>query len=150
MTGQESIKSVPSAALWLGGLGALPFVALAAAPVFTTDTLAHQAGVALAAYGAVILSFLGGIQWGLNVASDKTPRNLTGALGLSIVPSLVAWAALLLPGPINLLVLAATFVAVLLIDLRAVSAGQAPAWYPKLRVPLTTVVVAALLAGALS
>lgn len=148
MVVSEHARQVPSAAIWLGALGALPFVALAAARPLTEGALAEEIGFAIAAYGAVILSFLGGIQWGLAVGPGSQPRNLAAQLTVSIAPSLVAWAALLLPDPANLLVLAATFLAVLAVDMSAVRAGQAPAWYPKLRVPLTLVVVASLIAGA--
>ncbi|MGQ7418731.1 DUF3429 domain-containing protein, partial [Streptococcus suis] len=70
-------------------------------------------------------------------------------LALSVVPSLIGWAALLLDVRIGLVLLAAGFAAQLLIDLRATRQGLAPSWYPKLRKPLTTIVVAALVAALL-
>ena len=71
------INSIPAAAPWHGVSGAIPFVALT-----------------LSAYGAVILSFLGGIQRGLAIAVDDVslPR-----IGLSVTLSLIAWVVLLLP-----------------------------------------------------
>lgn len=140
--------AVPPAALWLGGLGALPFVALAAGHILTSGEAASLTGFALAAYGAVILSFLGGIRWGLAVAPRGVGGSLTMPLTLSVVPSLIGWGALLAPAPASLLILASTFLAVLLWDRRAAQTGAAPFWYPRLRVPLTTVVVTTLLAGA--
>ena len=148
MTIDPPAAAVPPAALWLGGLGALPFVGLAAAHILTTGAAASLTGFALAAYGAVILSFLGGIQWGLAVALGGTGGSLTVPLTLSVVPSLIGWGALLAPDPANLLILAATFLVVLLWDQRAARTGQAPPWYPRLRIPLTMVVVSTLLAGA--
>ena len=141
--------AVPPAALWLGGFGALPFVALAAAHILSTGEAASLTGFALAAYGAVILSFLGGIHWGLAVAPGGIGGSLTMPLTLSVVPSLVGWGALLAPDPANLLILAATFLTVLVLDQWAANNGQAPPWYPRLRIPLTAVVVSTLLAGAL-
>ena len=48
----------------LGYLGLIPFVSLAAAAVFAPTSLRGLASDALLAYGATILSFLGGIYWG--------------------------------------------------------------------------------------
>jgi len=132
---------MPKPALWLGAAGALPFLALAAAVPFARDAAQH----ALAAYAATILSFLGGIHWGLAIAQN---RDLTPRLVLSVIPSLVAWVALLLPAPACLLLQAACLAAWLPADLRATRLGQAPAWYPSLRIPLSIVVTICLIAGA--
>ena len=105
---------------------------------------------ALVAYGAVILSFLGGVHWGLAIGSRSNAdhQELRTRLVVSVIPSLAAWAALLVPEKTGLLVLATAMAAMLWVDIRATRAGQAPRWYPKLRIPLTCVVVAALLLGA--
>ncbi len=94
------------------------------------------------AYGAVILSFLGGIHWGLAIASNHGNGDLPRRLFVSVAPSLVAWAGLLLPLRVGLLVLAAGFAAVLYVDVRATRAGEAPPWYPRLRGPLSAAVLA--------
>jgi hypothetical protein len=54
----------------------------------------HFVALTFSAYGAVILSFLGGIQRGSAIAVDNVslPR-----LGLSVTLSLIAWVVLLLP-----------------------------------------------------
>ena len=54
-------RSVPSAAKWLGGLGAIPFVVCAGGIALAPPELAVKASDALVIYGAVILSFLGGM-----------------------------------------------------------------------------------------
>jgi len=148
MTVSMPSTAIPTPAIWLGGLGALPFVVMAAAHILSAGEIASLTGFALAAYGAVILSFLGGIQWGLAVAPGRPDAPIAVPLILSVVPSLTGWGALLLPDPANLLVLALTFLAVLALDLRAVRTGLAPGWYPRLRVPLSLVVAGALIAGA--
>ncbi|ASP35715.1 DUF3429 domain-containing protein [Labrenzia sp. VG12] len=143
-------SAVPIAARWLGGTGALPFVALLAVTVFGAPGWSEWAGQALALYGAVILSFLGGIQWGLAIASSSESEEKRGPrLAISVVPSLIGWAALLLPLEIGLYVLAAAFALVLFLDAQATMKGEAPAWYPKLRLPLTAVVMTSLVVGAL-
>lgn len=148
MTGSET--RVPLAAGWLGGLGAVPFAALAAAVALLDGPPRGLAVQALAAYGAVILSFLGGIHWGLAVApaSAANGSGLKVRLAGSVVPSLAGWAALLVPPTIGLFGLAAAFAAMLGFDLLATRAGEAPAWYPRLRIPLTLAVVGSLLLAA--
>lgn len=150
-TARSDASRVPSAAAWLGGLGIIPFAGLSLATPFAADGLQVKLLFALMAYGAIILSFLGGIHWGLAIgAAPQTDNTLLRRIALSIVPSLVAWAALLAPSSIGFLVLAAVFVAMLLVDIRASRLHEAPAWYPKLRWPLSCGAVAALLLGTFS
>jgi len=144
--------SVPNAALALGALGAVPFVVLSGASLVLEGLAAQQALFALATYGAVILSFLGGIHWGLAVAPAPTGSPASAKLrrlGASVVPSLVGWVALSLPTGPGLLVLSAAFALMLSFDLYAQRRGEAPPWYPKLRLPLTLVVCVALLLAAI-
>mgnify|MGYP005838921109 CR=1 FL=1 len=132
--------AVPPVAAALGYAGAVPFVAGAVAVA-----LATLPPTPVLAYGAVILAFMGGIHWGLGMPGTKPDG---GRLLLSVVPALLGWAALLLGGRLGLLLLAATFIGLLLLDLATTRSGVAPPWYPALRVPLTAVVVASLLLAA--
>ena len=155
LTSKETTRSdasrIPSAVAWLGGLGILPFACIALATQITGGVLKANLLFALTAYGAIILSFLGGIHWGLAIGGPpQTDNTLWRRLALGILPSLVAWAALLAPFSIGFLVLAAAFVAMLLVDIRASRMHEAPAWYPKLRWPLSCGAVAALLLGTFS
>lgn len=140
--------SVPASALWLGGTGALPFVACAMLAVFGTQDWQGLGTQALVAYGAVILSFLGGVHWGLAIGRGPSSIVSGSHLILSVVPSLVGWAALLLPVGADLLLLALAFAAMFIVDLRLTQNGPLPAWYPRLRLPLTIVVMTSLLVGA--
>lgn len=150
--GRRGGRHVPGAAAWLGGLGAVPFVVLAVAGHYADTSWQAPVLFALCAYGAVILSFLGGIQWGLAIAGyggapeSRRDRRLV----LSIVPSLLGWGALLLPVSVALLLLAVAFGAMLWLDIRASAVGEAPVWYPRLRWPLTFTVAASLGFGALA
>jgi hypothetical protein len=103
--------------------------------------------IGLLIYGAVILSFLGGIHWGMEMTRHASleGRNSSWRLGVSVLPSLAAWTALALPGDYSLLGLCAGFAGMLAYDLYAARCGDVPAWYPKLRIPLTFVVCLALL-----
>ena len=51
--------------------------------------------MALVAYGAVILAFLGGVHWGFALP-EPSGRGERARLVLGVVPSLVGWVALLL------------------------------------------------------
>lgn len=137
-------RDVPPAAFFLGFFGAVPFLGLAVLCVVGGGAWAP---VALLAYGAVILSFMGGVHWGWAMAQDE-PSLVR--LGLSVLPSLVGWGGLLLGGSAGFVVVALGFVALLWLDLRAVAAGRAAAWYPQLRWPLTVIVVASLVVGGLT
>ncbi len=155
MTAQEPQApgaKVPTAAAWLGGAGALPFIAGVALYIAGEPLLAAWGVAALRAYGAVILSFMAGIHWGLAMADSGTGAGQGaswGRLGLSVTPALIGWLALLVPRGPGLVLLAVTFTALLAIDLVAVRRGMAPAWYPRLRWPLTCIVVACLLLAAI-
>lgn len=147
MENARSAAAIPAPALWLGASGAVPFVALAVASLTVDSALQAPVIVALGFYGAVILSFLGGVQWGLAISDRDTKRASFTRLGLSVVPSLVAWLALLLPALAGLPLLAVAFVVAYVADRRAEQRSLGPAWYPRLRLPLTLTVVASLLAA---
>lgn len=141
--------SLPRPALVLGALGVLPFIVLATQTATNlplgsgyTDT-ARQA---LLVYGAVILSFLGGVQWGLAVAtadrSDAWRR-----YGLSVLPSLLAFAGFWLGGRNGLIALASGLSVWCIYELWATGLGEAPPWYGRLRFGLSVVAVACLVAA---
>ena len=138
--------AIPLGPLLLGLAGLIPFWALA------IGLLAHGAfglapaslDTALASYGALILSFLGGIRWGLAVpAGDPGPQ-----FAISIVPSLVAWALLAAPEPWRLVALGLALLILGPIDLGLVRSGFAPAWFGRLRLILSTGAGCALGLGA--
>jgi hypothetical protein len=128
----------------------VPFVVLAIAGLLLEDTARGYSIDGLATYGAVILSFLAGVHWGLAIARYGTPDSqpIGGRLVLSVVPSLIAWAALFLPAPAGLFTLSTAFLMMFFVDRHLAGRRYAPAWYPTLRAPLTVVVVASLVVGA--
>lgn len=146
----ENPETVPAAAAWLGGLGAVPFVSLAVAGLFLdAPQLIHLKG-ALVAYGAVILSFLGGIHWGTAIARYGPGGTSYRRLIISVLPSLVAWPAILLTSADGLILLALAFAVMLAVDLYGCLKSELPIWYPLLRWPLTITVVVSLVLGALA
>ena len=112
-------------------MGLVPFVSLGAATFFAPASLHDLSSQALLAYGATILSFLGGIYWGL-------------------APQLLGWAALLVSGQTGFVLTATGLLALLVSDRAAVNYGLAPAWFMGLRWPLSGAAAASLLLGAFS
>ncbi|MDA9976027.1 DUF3429 domain-containing protein [Alphaproteobacteria bacterium] len=143
---QRDSLTIPQCAFWLGFTGLIPFVA-AAALNFLPDAPLHDLALqALLSYGAVILSFLGGVRWGLAIATTDF-TNLFGPLFISVVPALLGWFALLLPSSLGLTVLALGFSTMLVADLQL---SSAPRWYRSLRLPLSVGAIVALLLGLFS
>ena len=139
---------IPFGARWLGLLGVLPFVAMTVAGVTDTSVGVDNARFVLRAYGGIILSFLGGIQWGLAIRNSdgnaRTRQGLNPMLTLSIVPSLIGWVGLLVKEQLGFGLLIVGFALVLISDVRAVNRGIAPRWHLRLRYPLTAIVISCL------
>jgi hypothetical protein len=145
-------SAVPTTAVLLGAGGALPFMMLAVGPLLLPATLREPAHLALTTYAAVILSFLGGVHWGLTLATEDggtTPQLYRLRLVLSVVPSLLGWGALFLPAGWDLVTLAGAFAVMLFVDLGPGAHSGAPEWYPRLRRPLSVAVITALAISAL-
>ncbi|WP_150525765.1 DUF3429 domain-containing protein [Roseibium sediminis] len=139
--------TIPQSALWLTASGYIPFAILSLASLLAPAPFQPQIGIALLLYGAIILSFLGGIHWGVEMAhgaQSGSPPNLL-ALAISTAPSLIAWASLALPHPFHSVGLGIGFLLILTYDLRCKKTGRVPDWYPKLRIPVTLAVLVALL-----
>lgn len=87
----------------LGVLGLLPFFALAMlswlpeGAAIGSRAVAPLARLSLAAYAAVILSFLGAVHWGIALADAELRMPLARQLLLwGVIPSLLGWLALVL------------------------------------------------------
>lgn len=133
-------------ALALGYGGLLPFAGLAAAVWGLDGSARAQSLWALLAYGASILSFLGAIHWGLALRDEAGPSDRLLAWG--VVPSLLAWVALLLGPLAGLWLAAAGLGACLAVDRWVYPRFGLQAWLP-MRVALTTVASICCVAGAL-
>lgn len=141
----QSLKEIPLAARVLGFSGLIPFAGAAAGGLINDPALQDMSLRALLAYGAVILSFLGGVRWGLAIAQTGSTA-LWKPLALSVLPSLLSWVALLLPTGAGLLILAIGLATMLIADTRL---AQAPHWYRLLRIPLSLGAIGALIIGIL-
>jgi len=131
----------------MGYAGLLPFVLLAIATWLADPDGRAFAGFALAGYGAVIASFLGAIHWGL--VMQDTSRQSLALLGWGVMPSLLAWAALMLSPAAGLLVIAAVLCACFAVDRVVYPRFHAQGWLP-MRLTLTCIASASCIAGAVS
>ena len=137
----DSARTTPRVAFWLGFAGLLP-QALALTAVLAGNPEGRFTALALAyAYAALILSFLGGMWWGLAAqANGRAPMWVWFA---AVAPSLIALASALpsatgeaWPGP-SLALLGVALLGSLGVDYKLRSAGLCPAWWWRLRVPLS-------------
>ena len=130
----------------LGYGGVLPFLGLAACTYFNVALPGISSVEGLLTYGAVILSFIGALHWGVVMAQHEqvVPRLASLLYGWSVMPALIAWAALLMPDRVGATVMALCFVACWRIDMRVVKSGLWPAWMARLRLHLTSCAVASL------
>ncbi len=117
---------VVDTARWLGNLGLLPFVGgallvwVGLAPelhVFVTS--------AMSAYAALVLSFLGGVHWGFGFRQSAPPATL---FIWGVVPSLLAWVAVLMPPHAGLVLHGVLLVVCYLVDRRIYPAQGAGHW----------------------
>ena len=143
----ENPVARPRTVAWLGYGGLLPFLALTPASL-----LDHHHGVvwsdALYAYGAIILSFIGALHWGLAMSlPELTERQRSACFAWSVVPALIAWPAVLFSPPLAAPLLVVGFIAHYLQDRRLARQATLPGWYLPLRLRLTSVAVVCLVAG---
>ena len=148
-------QPIPSAALWLGLAGLLPFVWGAASA--QSDALAAW-GLAIAGprltgvplvlgYGVIILAFMSGVLWGF---AAKQPTGAAIYYILSVLPAL--WALFLVGGDLtaSFAYLGLGYIGLLALDGLFASRGFAPEWWMRLRLLLTAIVLACLVVAALA
>jgi hypothetical protein len=142
--------SIPRTAFWLGTAGLVPFVVLTSALYALPAPHAPVLMLYLTAYGAVILSFVGAVHWGVAMVHPQMRESERSVfMAWSVVPALAAWVALLMPASTAVLLMAITFVAQYAADRQFAFRFRLPHWYLKLRGGLTAVVVLCLVVAFL-
>lgn len=144
---EDNTTSPPRIVTWLGYGGLIPFITLA-----TASLLDHHHGTlwndALLAYSAIILSFIGALHWGLAMSlPGLAERQRSACFAWSVVPALIAWPAALLSPIVAAPLLVSGFIAHYFQDRRLVRLATLPSWYLPLRMRLSTIAVACLVAG---
>ena len=143
-------RKLPSIAMLLGIGGLIPFVVCGLGALANPPPNDALSLMALIAYGAVILAFLGGVHWGFGlvdagVASTGIQR---ARFGIGVLPSLFGWVALLVAvvgyGRVALAILAVSFLVTTVVEARALRHGAIPRGYMGLRWVLSAVVLVVL------
>jgi hypothetical protein len=147
------MTQIPKAPLILGLAGLIPFVW--GALTYLADPLAQWGVRALGPrfvgpyvqlfYGSVILSFMSGVLWGF--ATRTSGKQAATGYTLSVIPAL--WAFFMTGGGpttagMNLIF---GFLGLLALDFAFATWGLTPRWWMKLRLLLTSIVVACLAVG---
>ena len=145
---------IPTAPLWLGLAGVLPFFwgAMSTWNPAIAKPIAEWLGPGFVGrslqltYGAVILSFMSGVLWGFACKAPK--QNAPLFFGLSVMPAL--WAAFFLASgaPMQLAALIGGFLVLFGLDVLFFRQGLTPDWWLKLRALLTALVVICLALAA--
>lgn len=136
------IKKGPLPAVVLGAAGLIPFIT---APwmCMTVGEFDPAWELSQVAYGAVILSFLGGARWGLSLAPVRVP-GLSPSwenMGVAVAPAILGWLSLLMPSPVGVLTVSSGLLVTGYLDIT--TAGY-PTWYKGMRFVLTAVAVASM------
>ncbi|GAQ08288.1 hypothetical protein ALT_5609 [Aspergillus lentulus] len=161
-----SLEGTPKEALYLGMAGVIPYLATSLETVYlsyeinratatgdglifsgqTAELMLHMLEPIQVGYGAVILSFLGAVHWGLEWAGYGGKHGYRRYAAGVIAPA-VAWPTLLLPVEYALISQFLAFTFLYYNDARAAAHGRAPHWYGMYRFVLTFVVGASIVAS---
>lgn len=137
-------KALPKVMGWLGYGGLIPFglllfILLTGKPVPFLGYLSP--GLVLAMYTAVVLTFIGGMHWWVALGIQKVLQGteLGKLLALSLIPTMVAWFALLLPVNYALFILAALIIVAYYTD-SVLLFDKVDEWYANMRLHLSMAV----------
>ena len=129
----------------LGYAGLIPFILLAALMWLVDAELLPFVAIALSGYAATIVSFLGGVHWGIGFMKGEATPQFHFVWG--VVPSLIAWLALMLPAYAALPLFGLIVVACYAVDSKTYPAAGLASWLP-MRLRLTVVATASCVLGA--
>ena len=129
----------------LGYAGLIPFVLLAALMCLVDAELLPFVAIALGGYAAAIVSFLGGVHWGIGFMKGQDAPPFHFIWG--VVPSLFAWLALMMPAYAALPLLGLVVVACYAVDSKTYPTAGLASWLP-MRLRLTVVATASCVLGA--
>lgn len=158
-----ALTDVPKESLYLGAAGVLPYAATSLSTVYLAYNINHAqtsgAGLSFSpetahqlldiitpiqiGYGAVIISFLGAIHWGLEYAGYGGYHSYRRYVYGVIAPA-IAWPTLLMPIEYALITQFLAFNFLYLADARATVRGWFPSWYSTYRFVLTFIVGASI------
>ena len=136
---RDRLSTIPRTALGFGLAGLIPFVSGGIGVwVNALGEIRFALPLIIIAYGCLIAAFLGGVRWGAamqNNETDHLPRHFI----ISILPTLIALIAFMLPLPQAFTLLIVLYVAQSVLDLNAVQQDHLTDWYAPLRLLLTAI-----------
>lgn len=128
--------------------GLLPFMGLSVLLWLVDPDLHPFVALAMAGYGASIVSFLGGIHWGIGFRNATRMHNAPlFNFGWGVVPSLLAWIAITMPAYAGLPLLALILGLCYAVDRKTYPEAGLEEWLP-MRLHLTVVAAISCLMGA--
>ncbi|XP_017275688.1 transmembrane protein 69 [Kryptolebias marmoratus] len=141
----RALTKAPKPALYLGLSGLIPFLS---APVLmaASQSFYPEAALAQMVYGASIVSFLGGARWGFAIPAGSPAKPDWRNLGNSVVPSLLAWLALLCRDNVTEGVLVVIMGLGLSLHYDLTLLPGYPTWFKAMRTVLTLVATFSLVA----
>ena len=132
----------------LGYLGLIPFIV--SSVLVWIPEYHHIATQSLTTYAAVIVTFIGGVHWGIAMqtlnAIDNDHHSVSTQFIFSIIPSLVAWIAVVMNQSYSLLIIAICFVLFWYIE-KVFFNKTLKNWYRSLRTNLTFVATICIVIG---
>ena len=131
----------------LGYAGLVPFILLAALMWLVDEELLPFVAIALGGYAAAIVSFLGGVHWGIGFMKGGAAPRFHFVWG--VMPSLIAWLALMMPAHAALPSLGLVVMACYAVDSKTYPAAGLASWLP-MRLRLTIVATASCVLGAVA
>ena len=131
--------SIPKAPLWLGIAGLIPFFGMLSLAAGIDGPQRTVRLFYLAGYGAIILSFVGALHWGVAMMLTRdSDADRWKLMTWSTVPALIGWSTLPLPPHPAFAVLIATFWVHFAMDRGLATRHGVPEWYLPLRLILTS------------
>ncbi len=138
---------LPPLAVILTVASLIPFFVCALTAVRADPAGGQVSAIALITYGAVVLSFLGGVHWGFVLEGREEPGE-RNRLVLGVLPGLIGWGGTLLgitTHPVlGLTVLIAGYIGTAVVEGRAHQIELVPRGYMMMRWGYTVAVVAVL------
>ncbi|KZF24833.1 hypothetical protein L228DRAFT_258344 [Xylona heveae TC161] len=158
-----ALKEVPREAYYLGLAGVLPYLATSLTTVYLAWDVKYAAeagtGFLLSGptaeaflkflepiqigYGAVIISFLGAIHWGLEYAGYGGHHSYR-RYAIGVLAPAIAWPSVLMPAEYALISQFAAFNLLYFLDAKATVRGWTPPWYGTYRFVLTFIAGASI------
>lgn len=141
------MKNLPLATLIerLGYAGLIPFILLALMMWLVRPELHPYVALALQGYGAIVISFLGGIHWGIGYMRGTAAPSFHFIWG--VVPPIGAWLAVVMPAYAGLPLLGLLMVVCYLVDRKTLPDAGLAHWLT-LRFRLTAAATLACVIGA--